>query len=216
MRPPPGGMPGQRTWASARQISTIMKARRGNTGRTGPSGGNPGAAAAVGGVAIPEVAGASPPPIAATALLHGPDNCAALRCRHCRASAPPGVTPEQCAMKSERQAARTALVCAALGLAVAGVAAAVDGFAAGFGAAGAAAGFGVVDGSGAAAGAAVVAGVVAAGAAGGLMALTAVWQAPESLLTLRLRHSKASLPPGVTPEQFAMKSERQDERMALT
>lgn len=54
----------------------------------------------------------------------------------------------------------------------------------------------------------------AAGAGAGEIALTAAWQPPESFARLRLRHSKASLPPGCTPEQFAMKSERQEERMA--
>lgn len=54
----------------------------------------------------------------------------------------------------------------------------------------------------------------AAGAGAGEIALTAAWQPPESFARLRLRHSKASLPSGCTPEQFAMKSERQEERMA--
>jgi hypothetical protein len=72
------------------------------------------------------------------------------------------------------------------------------------------------------------AGAVAAGAdvgasAGGFSAafsvaaieLTALLQAGESLLSLRIKHWNASAPPGVTLEQFAMKSDRQDERMAL-
>jgi len=66
-------------------------------------------------------------------------------------------------------------------------------------------------GAGGATGVATAAG----GAAAGEMALTAAWQPPESLAKLRFRHSKASLPPGCTPEQFAMKSERQFARMAL-
>jgi hypothetical protein len=41
-----------------------------------------------------------------TALPHSVDNCAALRSRHCSASRPPGCTPEQWVMKSERQACR--------------------------------------------------------------------------------------------------------------
>ena len=57
----------------------------------------------------------APPVTAATALLHGGESCAALRWRHCNASAPPGCTPEQCDTKSERQAARIALVCRAVG-----------------------------------------------------------------------------------------------------
>jgi hypothetical protein len=64
---------------------------------------------------------------------------------------------------------------------------------------------------------AVGAEAVAAGCAGGGMtALTAVLQADDSLATLRSRHCKASRPPGCTPEQFAMKSERQEPRIALT
>jgi hypothetical protein len=58
------------------------------------------------------------------------------------------------------------------------------------------------------------AGSAAAGAGAGVIALTAVLQDPERLARLRLRHSSASLPPGVTPEQFAMKSERQEARIA--
>jgi hypothetical protein len=134
-------------------------------------------------------------------------------------------------MKSERQDARIALVCSGVGFAAAAGAAgaAAAGLGAGFGAAGAAAGLGAADGGAAAAGAGVARGAgaeaagagaggavaAAGGASGALIALTAVLQDPESLPRLRLRHSKASLPPGVTPEQFAMKSERQDERMAL-
>ena len=55
---------------------------------------------------------------------------------------------------------------------------------------------------------------VAGGAGAGVIALTAVLHDPESLARLRLRHSSASLPPGVTPKQFAMKSERQEARIA--
>src|SRR3984957_14369806 len=55
----------------------------------------------------------------------------------------------------------------------------------------------------------------AAGSAGfGAAAFTAAWQDGESLASLRSRHSNASLPPGWTPEQLAMKSERQAARMA--
>lgn len=67
-------------------------------------------------------------------------------------------------------------------------------------------------GGGGGAGAATAAG---GGAAGGEIALTAAWHPPDSLARLCLRHSSASLPPGCTPEQFAMKSERQLARMAL-
>jgi hypothetical protein len=111
----------------------------------------------------------------------------------------------------------------------AGITAAAVGFGAGFGAA-AAAGFDVAGGVGAMAGVAACAagGAAAAGAGGGtaadgggdaagagMIALTAVLQELDSLARFRFRHSNASLPPGVTPEQFAMKSERQDERIAL-
>jgi len=49
------------------------------------------------------------------ALLHAADNCAALFWRHCSASRPPGCTPEQCDMKSERQACRIVVICSGLG-----------------------------------------------------------------------------------------------------
>ena len=55
----------------------------------------------------------------------------------------------------------------------------------------------------------------AGGAGGGEIALTAALQPPESRAMLRLRHSSASLPPGCTPEQLAMKSDRQLARIAL-
>jgi hypothetical protein len=81
---------------------------------------------------------------------------------------------------------------------------------------GAAAGFA---GAGFSSAGAAAAGVAAAGAAAGFsaaeMAFTALWQAADSLLSLRLRHWKASAPPGVTLAQFDMKSDRQDERIAL-
>ncbi len=65
-------------------------------------------------------------------------------------------------------------------------------------------------GGGAAAGSAVLAGCSA-----GRVARTAVWQPGDSFATFFCRHISASLPPGWTPEQFDMKSERQLERMAL-
>jgi hypothetical protein len=52
-------------------------------------------------------------------------------------------------------------------------------------------------------------------AAAGIVARTAAWQAPDSALTFFCRHISASLPPGVTPEQCDMKSERQFPRIAL-
>ena len=48
-----------------------------------------------------------------------------------------------------------------------------------------------------------------------MVALTAVLQAGARLATFFCRHSSASLPPGVTPEHFDMKSDRQLARMAL-
>ena len=74
-------------------------------------------------------------------------------------------------------------------------------------------------GTGAAAGggAAGTAGVAVTGAGGlgaGMTAFTACWQPEESFATLSLRHCIASFPPLDTPEQFAMKSERQFERIA--
>jgi hypothetical protein len=149
MAPSPGGIPAHKVCWSARQIATIVSARRGSIGRTGPSGGNPGAAA----------------------------------------------------------------------VGLAGAAAA--GFGADLGP-GATVGFGAAEAGGAAAGVGIAAEGVAAGAAGAgagaggaTIAPTAVLQAPESLAEFRERHSIASLPPGVTPEQFAMKSDRQDWRTAL-
>jgi hypothetical protein len=53
--------------------------------------------------------------IAATALRHADVSFDELRCRHCSASTPPGVTLEQFAMKSERQLLRIALFCASVG-----------------------------------------------------------------------------------------------------
>jgi hypothetical protein len=48
-----------------------------------------------------------------------------------------------------------------------------------------------------------------------MVALTAVLQAADRPATFFCRHISASLPPGVTPEHFAMKSDRQAARMAL-
>jgi hypothetical protein len=60
------------------------------------------------------------------------------------------------------------------------------------------------------------AGAALAGGFGGVSALTAAWHDPDSLARLRLRQSKASLPPGCTAEQSAMKSEWQEARTAPT
>ena len=53
--------------------------------------------------------------IALTAFRHATDSRAESRCRHCNASTPPGVTPEQFDMKSERQLLRIASRCACVG-----------------------------------------------------------------------------------------------------
>jgi len=66
-----------------------------------------------------------------------------------------------------------------------------------------------------AAGAGATAGVVTAAGAAGVIALTAARQEGDNFAAFCRRQFKASAPPGVTPEQFAMKSERQFERMAL-
>jgi hypothetical protein len=58
----------------------------------------------VAGAAAPEAGVA----IALTALRQGDDSLGSLRTRHSKASLPLGCTPAQLAMKSERQAARTA------------------------------------------------------------------------------------------------------------
>ncbi|MGE3149794.1 MAG: hypothetical protein AB7K04_12075, partial [Pseudorhodoplanes sp.] len=60
-----------------------------------------------------------------------------------------------------------------------------------------------------------VAGEAATGAAaGGASAFTAPWQPGDSEAMLLFRQVSASMPPGVTPRHFDMKSERQLERMA--
>jgi hypothetical protein len=79
------------------------------------------AAAGASGLVSVAALGATAP----TALAHGADNCAALRSRHCSASRPPGCTPEQCVMKSDRQACRIAAISSGLGCAAAGSASAI-------------------------------------------------------------------------------------------
>jgi hypothetical protein len=64
-------------------------------------------------------------------------------------------------------------------------------------------------------GGAAAAGTDAAGLAPGVaIAFTALRQSADNLASLRKRHSSASLPPGCTLAQFAMKSERQEARTA--
>jgi hypothetical protein len=98
-----------------------------------------------------------------------------------------------------------------------------DGGAVGFGGAGVAVVGGVGAGGGVVEGVAVwgvagtgggAGGVDAAGACG-IVAFTAVWQAADSFPTFFCKQASASRPPGVTPEQLAMKSERQDCRIAF-
>jgi hypothetical protein len=70
------------------------------------------------GVASPVPDAVAPfPPTAASVLRQPADSWAALLCRHCSAAAPPGCTPEQWEMKSERHAARMALFCWDVGVA---------------------------------------------------------------------------------------------------
>ena len=114
-RPPPNGTPAQSDRTSAPQICTIASASRGRSIGIGPIGA--GAAVAAGAPDGATVAPAPLPPIAATALRQAAESCASLRLRHCNASAPPGCTPEQWDMKSDRHAARMAAVCCAVGFA---------------------------------------------------------------------------------------------------
>src|SRR5215469_13382471 len=116
MRPPPTGTPPHKLCCSGRHIAKMRSASRGSIGGIGPSGATAGVGVLAGGTpAEDDTAGvAAPPPIAATALWHAAESFAAWLLRHCSASAPPGWTPEQFAMKSERQAARMADFCASL------------------------------------------------------------------------------------------------------
>jgi hypothetical protein len=190
---------------------------RGRIGGIGPSG------ASVGGGAVPAVGGgASPSPMAITALRQGGDNAAALACRQRKAAELPAFTPGQCTPKSERHAARTAATCADGGLLLAVAAGPGGGGAAG--SAAAAGGSAVAGGGGGAAaaggggGGAAAAGAGFAGAAlsvgGGPTASSAALHDGDTLAALRLRHSSASLVPRFTPVHCVMKSERQEARIA--
>ena len=226
MRPPPGGMSHtvRRSSAQARAIINSMRGGRSPTaagGAAAAAGGAAGRAAgdAAGGTAargcvVVVAAGAG---VAAdfgesalTAVWQLGESLAELRCRHCSASAPPGVTPEQFDMKSAVHDCRIAACCSGVG-AVGAAAAGAAGVAA-EGVAGA--GGTAVRGGAAAAGGA--GGCVGAATAGfGVIAATAPRHAGDSFAELCCRHCSASAPPGVTPEQFDMKSERQDERIAF-
>ena len=111
MRPPPGGTFPHSVRCSAPQKERTSSALRGRIGGIGPSG------ASVRGGAVPAVGGgASPSPMAITALRQGDDNAAALACRQRKAAKLPAFTPGQCTPKSERHAVRTAATCGDGGL----------------------------------------------------------------------------------------------------
>src|SRR5262245_41275657 len=80
----------------------------GLAGAAAGAGGDAGAGAGV-------AAGAGFGVIAATAPRHAADRFAECRCRHWKASTPPGETLMQFAMKSERQLLRIAAFCASVG-----------------------------------------------------------------------------------------------------
>ena len=201
IRPPPNGTPAQNDRTSTPQICTIASASRGRSIGIGPIGATAGAAVAAG---APDGAAAAPapPPIAATALRHAAESCASLRLRHCKASAPPGCTPAQCDMKSDRHDARTAAFCCSVGAAAG---------AAGAGGELARAGSGGFGSTGFLAGAACRAGAGSAGAAaaGGDAAgsdCTAALQLGERSAALPFRHNRISGLFGAIQEQCATKS----------
>jgi hypothetical protein len=227
MRPPPGGTFPHSVRCSAPQKDKTRSATRGRIGGIGPSGATAGGGAASGAEPAPGGCGAPPSPMAITALRQGGDSAAALAWRQRKAAEPPGFTPGQCTPKSERQAARMAATCGDRGFlpsaaggpgggGAAGSAIAAGGSAAAGGGGGAAAAGGGGAGAAAAGAGAGFAGA-AAGAAlsgGGPTASSAVLHDGDTLAALRLRHSSASLVPGLTPEHCAMKSERQEARIA--
>jgi hypothetical protein len=236
MRPPPGGTSPHKAHRSWPQKERICIACRGIIGGIGPSGATaagggapPGGAAPGGGGPAPSAGGAPPPsPMASTALRHRGESATALTCRHRSAAAPLGLTPGQCTPKSERHTVRTAAICdwlaipASLGLGLGGVSAggvgpACAGSVGGAGGGPSAAGGAPAAGSGGlAAGAAAGTGAGSASSAAGFgpTASSAVLHGADTLPALRLRHCSASLPPGCTPAQCDMKSERQDWRIA--
>jgi hypothetical protein len=166
-----------------------------------------------------------------TTLLQFGESTETFFCKQASASFPPGETPEQCDMKSDRQAERMALCCAAVGVAdagglVAGGLAATTGFAAGLTGGLLAVALGCAGGGGAATvGAAGGAGAMVAwagaGAGGGgasecglgKVLLTAALQAGDRLLTFFCRQANASWPR--MPEHFDMASLRQFALSAL-
>jgi hypothetical protein len=74
-----------------------------------------GAAAGAASLFAGSLFGAADASIAFTALWHPDDRLDMFLARHCSAASPPGVTLEQCAMKSERHADLTASFWASLG-----------------------------------------------------------------------------------------------------
>ena len=221
MRPPPGGTFAHSIHCSAPQKERTSSALRGRIGGIGPSG------AIVGGGAAPAAGGGAPSsPMAITALRQGGDSAAALACRQRKAAEPPGFTPGQCTPKSDRHAARTAATCGDGGFlpsaaggpgggGAAGSAVAADGSAvAGGGGGAAAAGGGGAAAAGAGAGFAGAGAGAALSVGGGPTASSAALHDGDTLAALRLRHSSASLVPGFTPVHCAMKSERQEARIA--
>jgi hypothetical protein len=160
--------------------------------------------------------------MAITALRQCGDKAAALACKQRKAAGALGFTPGQCTPKSERQAARTAATC---GDAVfLPSAAAGPGGGGATGSAAAAGGSSTAEGGGGAAAAGDDAGFAGAGVDAGAGAALSVGDGPtassaalqggDTLAALRLRHSSASLVPGLTPAHCAMKSERHEERIA--
>src|SRR6202035_875455 len=205
-RPPPNGTPAQSDRTSTPQICTIASAWRGRSIGIGPMGATAGAAVAAG---APDGAAAAAPalaaPLAVTALRQAAESRASLRLRRCNASAPPGCTPEQWDMKSDRHAARMAAFCCAVGAAGAAAGAAGGGALAragsgGFGSAGFFAGVACRAGSAGGAGAAAAGG----GAAG--RDCTTAWQLGERSAALAFRHSRISGLLGAIQEQCATKS----------
>src|SRR5262249_14695294 len=123
-------------------------------------------------------------------------------CKHLSAAGPPGCTPEQCAMKSDRHAARMALSCSLLGFCDAGAAAAGAGLASRIGSVRFAAGAGA-----AGAGCDVsAAGAERTGTGLAASVCTACWHAGERLDALPFRQSNNSGLFGAIHEQCAMKS----------
>jgi hypothetical protein len=203
MRPPPSGVPAHSVLASARQICRIASASRGRIIGIGPIGAAPGGAAAAG---APASGAVPPPPMAATALWHRRERLAALRCRHCNASLPPGCTPEQCAMKSDRHAARMAAFCCSVGGAAAAAGAAAGGALGRGGSTGFLIGSTRRVGSGGGGAGDTGFGSPTVGVAGAGSDCTAAWQPGESSAALAFRHSRISGLVGAIQEQCAMTS----------